>query len=87
MYGETGYLLVLSVETLELPMEDGCMMSLSRPLVTHSPTSVSTSGLKTWNDADLQVTTLPSASCTQLVPVNPLRPIFRYDAHRSLTSF
>jgi hypothetical protein len=42
MYGEIGYLSVPSVETLGLPMEDGCMMSHSRLLVTRLPTSVST---------------------------------------------
>jgi hypothetical protein len=87
MYGETGYLSVLSVGTLELPTGDGYMMSLSRPLVTHLPTSVSTPGLEMRGGADLQVTTLPSVSCTPLVPVNPLQPIFQFDARRSLTSF
>jgi hypothetical protein len=40
--GEIGYLSVQSVETLELPTEDGYMMLHSLPLVIRSPTSVST---------------------------------------------
>jgi hypothetical protein len=42
MSGEIGYLLVPSVETLGLPMEDGYMTLHSRLLVTRLPTSVST---------------------------------------------
>ena len=42
MSGEIGYLLVPSVETLGLPMEDGYMTLHSRLLVTRSPMSVST---------------------------------------------